>query len=131
MSNDSLIIGQVIKGAGGGTALGFPTANLQLASPSARPPDGVYACLALIIPQSRLYLALLHVGPRPTFPDLPSSVEVHLIDFPYQKLYGEKLSLSNLCYIRKIKKFPSSLELIQALKQDSHKAAQLFSSYDQ
>jgi riboflavin kinase/FMN adenylyltransferase len=131
MSNDLLVIGQVIKGAGGGTALGFPTANLQLTNPSSRPPNGVYACQAYLLPMSQPYLAILHVGPRPTFPGLPPSVEVHLIDFPYQKLYGQKLGVSDLRYIRNIIKFPSALELIQALKHDIFKATQIFSSYDQ
>jgi riboflavin kinase/FMN adenylyltransferase len=131
MLNDSLIVGLVIKGEGRGTSLGFPTANLQLANPSSRPLNGVYACQAYLLPESQPYLAILHVGPRPTFPDLPPSVEVHLIDFPYQQLYGQKISLSDLKYIRNIRKFPSALELIQALKQDSLTAAQIFSSYDQ
>lgn len=131
MLNDSSIIGLVIKGEGKGTSFGFPTANLLLTNPSSRPASGVYACQAYLLPGSQPYLAILHVGPRPTFPGLPPSVEVHLINFPYQKLYGRKLRLSDLRYIRNIKKFASALELIQALKQDSLKATQLFSSYDQ
>ena len=72
--------GKVVTGDGRGHELGFPTANLLLDSHKHKPLDGVYACLARVEHDPTIYKAVLHVGPRPTFPGSMPTVEVHLMD---------------------------------------------------
>lgn len=121
------MIGLVVHGDGRGTKMGFPTANLELHKESQKPADGVYACLANILPDDNVYKVVLHVGPRPTFKDALATVEVHLIGFPYCKLYGSEIKVFSLVYIREIKKFSSAEDLVLALTKDIKKAQQLLS----
>jgi len=125
------LTGLVTPGDGRGTNLGFPTANLKLAKDHPHLCAGIYACFAQILPATKKYHATLHIGPRPTFSGASPSVEVYLIDFPYQKLYGKKLYLSKFKFIRSIKKFNSSQDLVQAIKQDVTKAKQILFTDDQ
>jgi riboflavin kinase/FMN adenylyltransferase len=118
-------IGTVVRGDRRGTKIGFPTANLKLHKQSPKPANGIYACLAQILPDKTIYRAILHVGPRPTFEGAASSIEVHLMDFPYRKLYGSDIKIFSLYFIRQIKKFSNSKELVSTLTQDTKTTHQL------
>jgi len=122
------MIGTVIPGDGRGAKIGFPTANLKLHRQSEKPVNGVYACRAQILPNDTVYKAVLHIGPRPTFAGATNTVEVHLMDFPRRQLYGIKIKIFSLFYIRQIKKFPNPEELVLALTQDIKIARQLLSN---
>jgi len=127
MSSDSSLSGKVVPGDGRGTKLGCPTANLQLDNPNHRPPDGVYACTAQIKSEKKNYLATMHVGPRPTFPEAKPTIEVHLIDFPHQPLYGKKLQIANITRLRGIIKFHSPQALASAIAEDISNAKAMLS----
>ena len=122
------MIGTVVHGDGRGTKIGFPTANLKLHNQSQKPANGIYACLAQILPDDITYEAVLHIGPRPTFKGATATIEVHLIDFPHRKLYGSEIKTFSLLHIRPIKKFSSPEELKLAINQDIKTARQLLSN---
>ena len=66
----------VVRGAGHGRKLGFPTANLDVGNPEKLVPhEGIYAVRAAM--RDRFADGVLHLGPRPTFAGLPPSVELH------------------------------------------------------
>lgn len=106
--------GMVVRGAGRGRTLGFPTANLA-EIPTLIPAPGVYACRALIAGEP--HAAAVHIGPNPTFGDDRTKVEVHLLDFS-QNLYGEQLELEFHCQVREVRQFPDAEALRGQLAAD-------------
>jgi riboflavin kinase / FMN adenylyltransferase len=102
------IWGTVVRGAGRGHALGFPTANL-LPDRALLVPVGVYACRAWL--DSRSLPAVVNIGRRPTFGETSLAVEAHILDFE-EDLYGGSMGLDFVARLRDERKFPS----IEALK---------------
>lgn len=108
--------GKVVHGAGRGQALGIPTANLKLATDYALPPRGVYACYVYF--QGKKYRGIANFGVKPTFAGKDYSIEVHILDFPNQDLYGENISIELVDFIREEMTFSSSEELVEQIKKD-------------
>lgn len=116
--------GTVVRGAGLGRSLGFPTANLQISyRPKLIPRDGVYAVWAVL--RERTVPGVLHVGPRPTFSGLPASVELHLFDFD-DDLYGRPVKVEFCARIRDVARFDGAAALIRAMRSDCEVARALF-----
>jgi riboflavin kinase / FMN adenylyltransferase len=111
--------GRVERGAGRGRTLNFPTANLALDDPhKLLPPPGVYGVRVWTRKGGAMGVrGALHLGPRPTFPGAPPSVEVHLLDWEAD-LYGEFLRVDLLHPVRPIRPFPSVEELVAQIRQD-------------
>jgi riboflavin kinase/FMN adenylyltransferase len=107
--------GLVIQGQQLGRTIGFPTANLQLPKDKFLPHQGVYAVLISILSEvsdtSAQYLGVMNIGYRPTVDGSHSSVEVHLLDWS-GNLYGQKLIVQLVEFLRPEQKFPS----IEALR---------------
>ncbi|MEX1997490.1 MAG: riboflavin kinase [Candidatus Andersenbacteria bacterium] len=122
INNNTWMEGLIIHGDGRGRKLGFPTANIQLNEDP--PSDGIYACWARLS-DGELYQAVLHVGPRPTFPGARNSVELHLLNFPDQDLYGQATSFLCVQKMREVTKFNSSSDLSLAIRHDCEKAQQI------
>lgn len=112
--------GEVVKGRQLGRSLGFPTANVAVASGMALPAPGVYAADAVTSAGLR-FRAVVNIGVAPTAGDsLPLTTEAHLIGFSGD-LYGSTLRLEFLRRLRDERKFSS----LDALKQQiSHDVAQ-------
>src|SRR5207245_9941332 len=94
----------VVRGAGRGRTLGFPTANVRTARPLLLP-AGVYACQADV--ESAHYQAVINVGVRPTFGETELAVEAHLLDFTGD-LYGRRVRLTFLRRLRAERSFSTS-----------------------
>ena len=110
------IEGKVVHGRHMGHKIGFPTANLR-AVKQFLPKDGVYACAVKL--GSRFYRAGMNLGKRPTFKDdrHHRQAEVHLLQY-YGKLYGKKMRVHLLMYLRPEKKFPSTQALVRQIQKD-------------
>ncbi|WP_437201594.1 bifunctional riboflavin kinase/FAD synthetase [Planctomicrobium sp. SH664] len=108
------VTGIVQRGAERGRTLGFPTANLG-EIPTLLPGEGVYAGRCCTPTGS--YLSAVHLGPNPTFADEQRKVEIHLLDFSGD-LYGERLSLEFLDFIRPLTRFDSAAELVAQIHRD-------------
>ena len=113
------ISGEVSHGNGVGRGLGFPTVNLDHAEGRVKLKHGVYRCAALI--SGELYHAVTNVGVCPTFEERSTHVEAHLIDFD-KNVYGEKIRLYFLGYLREERKFASAEELIAQIETDKNRA---------
>ena len=75
------IEGTVVRGAGKGSTIGYPTANLA-SDNELIPPSGVY--VTRVITESGTYQGATNIGFRPTIennPDLGSSFETHILGF--------------------------------------------------
>jgi len=118
------IRGMVTHGAGRGTKIGFPTANLG-AVDTLLPAEGVYAGRGWIGQISRP--AAINIGPSPTFGDATSRVEIHLIG-QNDPLYGQPLEVDFLARLRDIRPFDSPQALAAQLASDVQEAKRLASS---
>ena len=109
--------GSVVKGAGRGRMIGFPTANvIPLDENKLIPADGVYA-VKVTVKNSR-YSGILNIGRRPTFEENSEPViEVHLFNFK-EEIYSEILTLEFVSRIREERKFPDKEALIKQIESD-------------
>ncbi len=122
---DYELTGTVIHGKKLGRSLGFPTANLHIKEDyKLIPANGIYAARAIV--KNQLLNGVMSIGNRPTFDNGERSIEINLFDFD-DVIYGEKITLQMVEYIRKEEKFGSETELIAAMNKDKVEAVKLLS----
>jgi len=112
------VIGEVIHGEKRGGKLGFPTANLRL-HPSVRLRHGIYA-VEIGIDDQR-YGGVASFGTRPTFDDGAPLLEIFIFDFSGD-LYGKKIEVAFLGFIRDELKFASVEDLVAQMRRDEEEA---------
>ncbi|MGC2485382.1 MAG: bifunctional riboflavin kinase/FAD synthetase [Acidimicrobiales bacterium] len=118
--------GVVEHGDNRGEELGFPTANLAVASDQALPAEGVYAGATAI--DDVWWAAAISVGTRPQFyEDGALLVEVHVVDYD-GALYGRELDVVFLALLRSQTTFDSVEELVAQIGRDVDKTRQLFAA---
>lgn len=112
------ITGRVVRGAGYGRKIGFPTANLdrrQFLNSGLRGKVklGVYAGYAYL--GSKRYKSGIVIGPldKNGFPRL----EAHLLGYK-GNLYGRRVELDLIKYIRPFKVYKSEDQLVAAIQKD-------------
>jgi riboflavin kinase/FMN adenylyltransferase len=115
--------GLVVRGAGRGSGLGFPTANLDQIEAQI-PADGVYAARVFIDGQCVAHAAAAHIGPNATFGEQTRAVEVHLIEFQGD-LYGRRIELDLLRRLRTTRKFDNVNDLMDQIQDDVDQAKAL------
>jgi riboflavin kinase / FMN adenylyltransferase len=113
--------GTVVGGARRGTGLGFPTANLPLPRGTVLG-HGIYAVRAYA--EGRKYDGAAYIGTRPTYDDGMPVLEVFLFGFDGE-LYGRKLEVEFIDFVREDRKFASSDELVAQMKIDCARAAEM------
>jgi riboflavin kinase / FMN adenylyltransferase len=110
------ISGTVVKGAGRGRQIGFPTANITFFEDKKIPKRGVY------ITQTKFkdlhYYSVTNIGHNPTFTDSCTiNVETFLLDFD-NDIYGETIEIGFIKHLRDEKKFLSVNELVKQIGED-------------
>ena len=108
--------GTVVRGAGRGRGLGFPTANLD-GIDVLIPADGVYAARAVVPGRPGAVAAAVHIGPNATFGERTRQVEVHLIDFAGD-LYGRAMEVDLLTRVRGTQAFDGVQALLDQIGRD-------------
>jgi len=124
LGRDYTLEGIVTEGDRRGAELGFPTANLV--------PDvtlalisGVY--LTEVLHQGRYYYGLSNVGTRPSFGENnPNRIETWILDFD-QNIYGDKLEIRPLHYLRPEYKFSGIVALKAQILEDERQARAILS----
>ena len=116
------LTGTVVQGRQLGRTMGIPTANILLPPELAVPKLGVYACLADV--DGKRYKAVTNIGSRPTVGGHQVRAESWLLDFEGD-LYGKRLTLAFLRFIRPEQKFDSLEELKQQVQVDAQKVREL------
>jgi riboflavin kinase/FMN adenylyltransferase len=114
------VLGRVARGAGRGRELGYPTANLEPGRRKCLPPTGVYAVRVEV--EGVEWPAMANLGPRPTFGDARANLEVHLLDWPGEELYGARLHVEFVERLRGILRFGDPAELAAQLAEDRARA---------
>lgn len=111
-----LIIGEVVHGKKLGRVLGFPTANLKILN-KIYPPFGIYGGKIFIEGEHEEREAVINIGKNPTLKPGEQSIEVHILDFDGD-IYGKKIYVRLLKFLRNEKKFGSMDELKETIKKD-------------
>jgi riboflavin kinase/FMN adenylyltransferase len=114
------LTGEVVKGKQLGRTIGFPTANIKIEEEyKLIPKVGVYVVKALI--NEKEVFGMMNIGYNPTVNGQSQTIEVNLFDFDAD-IYGQKIEVSLLQYLREEQKF-GSLDLLKAqLNQDKKDA---------
>ena len=120
--------GPVVPGDQRGRTIGFPTANVAIASEILLPADGIYAG-RLVRADGEELPAAIYLGRRPTFyEDAEASLlEVHCLDWSGD-LYGERVGVRLDHRIRGDRRFDTVEELRDQLAIDCSEARELLKS---
>lgn len=110
--------GKVVKGQQIGRTIGFPTANIQVASDEKLlPGEGVYAVTIQMNDEVTIRHGMMNIGQRPTFNGNNISLEVHIFDFN-EDIYEASIKITPIAKIRSEKKFASAAALKEQLQLD-------------
>ena len=117
------ISGVIVHGNALGRKIGYPTANLEIPNNIFIPKMGVYSSLVKIGNGDKLYKALTFIGISNINKEL--RVESHILDFS-KMIYGKKLTVMLLKYVRDNIKVNSIEEVKLLLKKDEYKVREFF-----
>jgi len=106
----------------GGPVVGFKTANLNLSEEDLCPKHGVY--VTQVVYDGKCYGGVLNIGYNPTFGENRLSAETHIFDFN-QDIYGKKIKINLLKYLRGEKKFSGPEELAKQIQLDINEAKKI------
>ena len=108
--------GAVTKGAGLGSKLGFPTANVKVAREKVVPMRGVYSVDVCI--NGDVYKGVCNIGVRPTVSsNEKETIEIHIVSLS-KDLYGENIKVIFNKRLRDEMKFRNTDTLIEQIKKD-------------
>ncbi|MCD0464576.1 bifunctional riboflavin kinase/FAD synthetase [Flavobacterium sp. ENC] len=125
LANDYLgysyfLSGEIVKGKQLGRTIGFPTANIQIEEDYKKiPKNGVYVVRTFI--NKKEVFGMMNIGFNPTVNGEKQTIEVHLFDFDAD-IYGHRIEISLLNYLREEQKFGSVALLKEQLNQDKKTA---------
>ena len=117
-----VVAGAVRSGQGRGRAIGFPTANVATAAGLALPAAGVYAVRCRI--GSQAWGGVGNLGPRPTFGETESLLEVHLFGVDGD-LYGQTVEVAFLGRLRGQMRFDGPADLGRQIAADAAAAKEM------
>ncbi len=117
-----VVVGRVQPGQGRGRTIGFPTANVATDGGIALPAQGVYAVRCRIGPQ--VLPGVCNLGPRPTFDEGESLLEVHLLDYSGD-LYGRVVEVAFLQRLRGQMRFDGPEALRIQIARDAEAAKEM------
>ncbi|PIP92913.1 MAG: riboflavin biosynthesis protein RibF [Bdellovibrio sp. CG12_big_fil_rev_8_21_14_0_65_39_13] len=107
--------GGVVKGAGRGKLIGFPTANMNIDKTRLTPKIGVYATITQY--KGIRFQSITNIGRNPTFGEGSVSIETYIFDFNHD-IYGENIELEFCDFIRDEIKFANVNDLISQISKD-------------
>jgi len=106
----------VVRGAGRGKGIGYPTVNLAVEDHrKLLPPDGVYA--VHVEWRTGSSGGMMHQGARPTFDETERSIEAHVFALQ-EEVYGQRVRLSWVKRLRDVHRFESAEALKRQLDKD-------------
>ncbi len=108
LGRDFTITRRVVPGRKDGAKLGFPTINTALYTVPIK--EGVYFTEVGV--DGKCYRAVTNVGAHPTFQDMSSNIESHILDFEGE-LYGRDVTITFLSYHRGVENFSA----VEALRE--------------
>ena len=116
LSRTWFIEGVVKKGKKIGRKLGFRTCNIRLNN-YVLPKIGIYSVKVSIGNKNTIFNGIAYLGHRPTFEGKEVFLEVNIFGIN-KNLYGKKLRVYFLKFIRDDQKFKNSMTLIKQMNKD-------------
>jgi riboflavin kinase/FMN adenylyltransferase len=122
------VTGTVVRGEGRGARLGYPTANIALASAKKIVPrDGIYFVGVRV--DQKFHPGMASIGVRPTFSSNGQrTVEVNILEYRGD-LYGQSIELHFLKRLRDEQKFDSAEALVAQMDRDRVESLKLRQEY--
>ncbi len=117
-----VVAGTVRPGKGRGRTIGFPTANVATDAAVALPAIGVYAVRCRI--GDKVLDGVANLGPRPTFAEGESLLEVHLLHFAGD-LYGLRAEVAFIGRLRGQLRFQDADALRRQIGEDALAAEEM------
>lgn len=109
----------IIHGKHIGQTLGFPTANLKIDSTLLIPKHGIYAGIAKLNNNDTIYKAAIYINTDSHI------VEAHLLNFDNINIYGTKLTVTFIKFMRDIIEFNNKIKLIDQINQDVNEISRI------
>jgi riboflavin kinase/FMN adenylyltransferase len=128
------LMGNVVKGRGKGSEMGYPTANID-PHEQIIPAEGVYAGFVsvadkfedLLLANQKLP-AVFSLGRAKTFiSEHPLLIEAHLLDKSIGDLYGKFLAMDFVDFIRTQQRFESEQKMKDQIAKDCEKTELILS----
>lgn len=120
------LYGEVINGNKIGRTIGVPTANVKWPETKILPPRGVYAVKVSV--RGKMYYGIANIGIKPTIGNYTEPlIEVNIFNFD-EDIYGEKIYIHLISFVRSERKFKSIEELERTLKSDVYKVKKILNS---
>lgn len=119
LGEEFTISGEVVHGFKNGRKINSPTVNLSLTEEKILPKTGVYKTFVMF--KEKKFKAVTNIGRRPTVGNFPIAVETFILNFS-EEIYGEKITVGFLDFLREEKKFSNINELKTQIQKDIKKA---------
>ena len=117
-----MISGEAVEGRAIGRTIQYPTANLKLKeSYKLVPKNGVYVVQSII--EGKRIFGITSIGTNPTVGGKEKTIETYFLDFN-EDLYGKKITIEFLKFIRNEETFDSVESLRQEIIKDEKFAKQ-------
>lgn len=121
------LTGEIVKGDQLGSTIGYPTANIKVEEAyKLIPENGAYLVRAFI--DEVLVYGMMNIGVRPTVQGANKTIETHFFDFNAD-LYGKRLQIEVLDFLRNEQKFDSLEDLKIQLDKDKNDSMELLKSF--
>ena len=121
-----MLSGIVVSGKQLGGTIGFPTANIEVKEPyKLIPSSGVYIIKTQI--NTVVFSGIMNIGFNPTVLGKHQTIEAHLFNFS-EDLYGKKITVTLIHFLREEQKFNSVEELVDQLNIDKKNAISYLSN---
>ncbi len=113
----------VVSGQQRGRLIGSPTINQRFEADFVMPKKGVYASVTLV--EGKEYPSVTNIGLRPSFENEDFRSETCILNYS-GNLYGEKIEVRLLEYLRPEIKFDTLEELSNQIRLDAEKSENIF-----
>jgi riboflavin kinase/FMN adenylyltransferase len=118
-----MLKGDIVKGNNLGEKIGFPTANLSIKeSYKLLPKTGSYIVKSEL--ENQTVYGMMNIGYNPTVKGKKQTIEIHFFDFN-KDLYGKKIQIDVLKFLRDEQKFDSVEVLKKQLVNDRQKSLKI------
>jgi len=118
-----MLTGEIVKGNNLGEKIEFPTANLDIKeSYKLLPKNGSYVVKSKL--ENEIVYGMMNIGYRPTLNGKHKTIEIHFFDFN-KNLYGKKIQIDVLKFLRDEQKFDSVEDLKKQLQKDKQKSLEI------
>ncbi|MBO6181126.1 bifunctional riboflavin kinase/FAD synthetase [bacterium] len=118
LGREFCVDGTVVEGNKIGRTISFPTANINYPDNIVEVPNGVYG-VNVELSDGRVLKGIANFGTKPTVnATMQKTLETHILDGFDEDIYGQKIKINFLKFIRREQKFKNIEKLKEQIKSD-------------